>query len=538
MRIPSLRIPRVRFPSWRASAWRPAEPRAGAPIVFAPLRIERAMLRRIQRAAVVRTGMGPTRARRVGERIGPVAGPMVVAGLGGALDDDLQPGDVVVADAVTGLDGTCAPAPGAALLAGQLRRAGLRVRVGPVLSMPGIADLRRLAEIEERRAGETAPPQRRSAAVDMESAFLLAATAPGEDVRAPRAVVRSIVDSPGRPLRHPATPWRAVRALRSLRRSAAAIDDWAAAAGAREILLAAPRSFCAGVGRAIDIVERALEIHGPPVYVRRQIVHNAHVVDRLSTRGAVFVEEVAEIPPGSVAVLAAHGVAPEVRAAAAERELQLIDATCPLVAKVHNEVRRYADRGATVMLIGHADHEEVVGTRGEAPGSVLVVEDVAAALEVQPPDPGNVAYVMQTTLAMDEAQDIADALRGRFPGMAAPRRDDICYATTNRQVAVRQIAAESDVVLVVGSPNSSNSRRLVEVAQRCGVPAYLVEDAGEVDLRWLIGARRIGITAGASAPPQLVDELIVELSGLGPVSVRETEAEEETVHFTLPREVS
>jgi 4-hydroxy-3-methylbut-2-enyl diphosphate reductase len=331
---------------------------------------------------------------------------------------------------------------------------------------------------------------------------------------------------------------RGVAALRALRRAVPALHDWAAATGPRELVLASPRSFCAGVERAIDVVRLALDRYGAPVYVRRQIVHNAHVVRDLQERGAVFVTEVDEVPEGSVVVLAAHGVAPAVRAEADARGLSVIDATCPLVAKVHTEVRRYAGRGSTVFLIGHGDHEEVEGTVGEAPASVVVVEDLAAAAAVRPRDPDRVAYAMQTTLAVDEAEEIAGVLRGRFPALHRPRRDDICYATTNRQRAVTAVARECDLVLVVGSDNSSNSRRLVEVAAREGPPAYLVDDVGQVDLRWLAGARRVGITAGASAPPRLVDELVRCLSGLGPVTVRETETTRENVRFTLPREVS
>ncbi|WP_444544546.1 4-hydroxy-3-methylbut-2-enyl diphosphate reductase [Rugosimonospora africana] len=316
------------------------------------------------------------------------------------------------------------------------------------------------------------------------------------------------------------------------------MDAWSDALGEREVLLASPRSFCAGVDRAIDVVARAIDRYGAPVYVRRQIVHNAHVVRELEQRGAVFVTEVDEVPPGQVLVFAAHGVTPAVRAEADARGLSVIDATCPLVSKVHSEVRRYTGRGDTVFLIGHGDHEEVEGTVGEAPGNVIVVEDVAAAARVAPRDPGRVAYAMQTTLAIDEAEQIAGVLRERFPTLQGPRRDDICYATTNRQQAVRAIARECDLVLVVGSANSSNSVRLVEVAQREGVEALLVDDAGQVDLRALKGVRRIGITAGASAPPHLVDELVHCLSGLGPVTVRESQAEPENIHFTLPREVS
>ncbi|MBO0811911.1 MAG: 4-hydroxy-3-methylbut-2-enyl diphosphate reductase [Microlunatus sp.] len=306
----------------------------------------------------------------------------------------------------------------------------------------------------------------------------------------------------------------------------------------RHLFLAGPRSFCAGVERAIEIVDRALEQYGPPVYVRRQIVHNRHVVADLTRRGAVFVAEVDEIPEGGLTVLAAHGVAPSVRAEAEDRGLRVIDATCPLVTKVHNEVRRFAARDHTVFLIGHHDHEEVVGTRGEAPDNVVVVSDPDAARTVRATDPDKVSYVMQTTLAVDEAERTAAVLRDRFPALLAPRRDDICYATTNRQQAVRAIARASDLVIVIGSANSSNSHRLAEVAEAEGAKAYLVDDAESVELRWLAGARRIGITAGASAPPHLVDDLVSALSGLGRVTVTETTITTEDVRFTLPREVS
>jgi 4-hydroxy-3-methylbut-2-enyl diphosphate reductase len=292
------------------------------------------------------------------------------------------------------------------------------------------------------------------------------------------------------------------------------------------------------VERAIDIVERALATHGAPVYVRRQIVHNTHVVRRLEQRGAVFVEEVEEVPEGARVIFSAHGVSPEVRRAAAARSLRVVDATCPLVTKVHSEVRKFAAEGNTVVLIGHDDHEEVVGTRGEAPDDVVVVADPSEAERVTLPDPERVRYVMQTTLAVEEAEQTASVLRERFPALVGPRTDDICYATSNRQRAVRAVARESDLVLVLGSQNSSNSRRLAEVAVSEGARAHLVDDVSAVDLRWLAGARRVGVTAGASAPPDLVDELVRALSGLGRVTVRETTVTDENVHFNLPREVS
>jgi 4-hydroxy-3-methylbut-2-en-1-yl diphosphate reductase len=300
------------------------------------------------------------------------------------------------------------------------------------------------------------------------------------------------------------------------------------------VLLAAPRSFCAGVERAIEIVEHALAQRGRPVYVRKQIVHNTHVVADLEARGAVFVDELDEVPAGATVVFSAHGVSPSVRTEGGRRELDVIDATCPLVTKVHAEARRFATRGDTVLLIGHAGHEEVEGTLGEAPEHTILVEDVAGARTVEVPDPARVSYLTQTTLAVDETAAIVDVLRERFPELKGPGSDDICYATTNRQRALADVAADADLVLVVGSANSSNSVRLVEQARRGGTPAYLVDDASEIRPEWLDGVRVVGLTAGASAPPRLVDEVV---AALGPVEVVERESATETIRFTLPAAV-
>jgi 4-hydroxy-3-methylbut-2-en-1-yl diphosphate reductase len=302
----------------------------------------------------------------------------------------------------------------------------------------------------------------------------------------------------------------------------------------RTVLLAAPRSFCAGVERAVEIVERALTQRGRPVYVRKQIVHNAHVVADLEARGAVFVDDVDEVPPGATVVFSAHGVSPEVRTQAGDRSLQVIDATCPLVTKVHAEARRFAARGDTVLLIGHAGHEEVEGTLGEAPARTLLVQDVADAWTVEVPDPDRVSYLTQTTLAADETEEIIAVLRDRFPALRGPASDDICYATTNRQRALAAVAAEADLVLVVGSANSSNSVRLVELARRGGTPAYLIDDSSDIEPEWLDGAAVVGLTAGASAPPGLVDEV---LAALEPVTVIERKTATELVRFTLPAAV-
>ena len=302
----------------------------------------------------------------------------------------------------------------------------------------------------------------------------------------------------------------------------------------RRILLAAPRSFCAGVERAIDVVERALQRYGRPVYVRRQIVHNTHVVRDLESKGAIFVEELSDVPDGAVVVLAAHGVAPSVRDEADRRSLLTVDATCPLVAKVHREARRYADAGYAIVLVGHADHEEIVGTVGEAPDEIALVATVDDVLRLQLPADRPVAYLTQTTLATDETGQVVDALRTRFPSLEGPAADDICYATQNRQDAVRLLAAECDVILVVGSRNSSNSNRLVEVARRAGCAAHLVEDEGEIDPSWIDGAATIGLTAGASAPEAIVQRVV---DALAPDEVVERHLVGESVHFTLPPEV-
>lgn len=301
-----------------------------------------------------------------------------------------------------------------------------------------------------------------------------------------------------------------------------------------DVLLASPRSFCAGVERAIDIVERLLEQRGAPIYVRRQIVHNSHVVADLESRGVIFVEELDEVPDDSTVVYSAHGVAPAVRDQAARRDLVTVDATCPLVAKVHSEANRFAARGDTVVLIGHAGHDETEGTLGVAPESTVLVQSAADVAELDVPDPGRISYLTQTTLAADETAEVIEALRERFPGIRGPASDDICYATTNRQHAVTEIAEECDLVLVVGSVNSSNSRRLVEVASRNGARAHLIEDASQLRPDWLAGVRVVGVTAGASAPPHLVDEVVATLNEFDAVHVTERVVCRETVSFALP----
>jgi 4-hydroxy-3-methylbut-2-enyl diphosphate reductase len=306
----------------------------------------------------------------------------------------------------------------------------------------------------------------------------------------------------------------------------------------RRVLLAKPRGYCAGVDRAVQAVEMALEKFGPPVYVRRQIVHNTYVVGTLEKRGAIFVAEVDEVPPGAVVVFSAHGIAPEVRLDAERRGLRAIDATCPLVTKVHNEARRFAAKDYDILLVGHEGHEEVVGTAGEAPARVRLVDGAAGAAGVEVRDPSKVVWLSQTTLSVDETQQTVDALRERFPALLDPPSDDICYATQNRQAAVKVIATQADLVIVVGSPNSSNSVRLVEVARDYGAPAaHLVDDAGEVDGRWLDGVTTVGVTSGASVPEELVSAVLDTLAGYGFGSVEEVEAVEEHMTFALPREL-
>jgi 4-hydroxy-3-methylbut-2-enyl diphosphate reductase len=300
------------------------------------------------------------------------------------------------------------------------------------------------------------------------------------------------------------------------------------------VLLASPRGWCAGVDRAVDIVERALDLFGPPVYVRKQIVHNRHVVEGLERRGAIFVDEVDEVPQGSLCILSAHGSAPEVYETARERNLRLIDATCPLVTKVHVEAIRFRKRDRTIILIGHAGHEEVEGTMGQAPERTILVQDAEEAARVEVPDADNVSYITQTTLSVEDTKDIVDALRARFPNISGPTKSDICYATTNRQAAVKVLAERAPLVLVIGAPNSSNSKRMVEVARQHGAASYLIEDATQIDPSWLDGVDVVGLSSSASAPEWLVDSV---LEYLRPSVVEEVRVVDEDVSFPLPRDV-
>jgi 4-hydroxy-3-methylbut-2-en-1-yl diphosphate reductase len=304
-----------------------------------------------------------------------------------------------------------------------------------------------------------------------------------------------------------------------------------------KILLAAPRGYCAGVDRAVQTVERALELYGAPVYVRKEIVHNKHVVEQLRARGAVFVDSESEVPPRATVVFSAHGVSPSVHANAAQRGLQTIDATCPLVTKVHREAVKFAADGYTIVLIGHAGHEEVEGTMGEAPDHIVLIEDEAGVDALQVRDPSKVAYISQTTLSVDETLAIIARLRQRFPAIVGPRTDDICYATTNRQAAVKQLAQQSDLVLVIGSRNSSNSNRLVEVAREHGADSHLIDNETQVREEWLRGKRVVGITSGASAPEELVQRLVEFFRRRGTDDIRELEVVQEDVRFMLPKAI-
>ena len=310
-----------------------------------------------------------------------------------------------------------------------------------------------------------------------------------------------------------------------------------ARAAPKRVLLAAPRGYCAGVDRAVQAVEEALDLYGPPVYVRKEIVHNKHVVEQLAARGAIFVEEETEVPEGKLVVFSAHGVAPAVHENAQRRNLQTIDATCPLVTKVHVEARKFAEQGYTIVLIGHEGHEEVEGTTGEAPTNIVLVQTAADVDNLEIDDPNRVAYITQTTLSVDETSAIIARLREKFPAIVGPKSDDICYATTNRQIAVKQLARECDLVLVIGSTNSSNSNRLVEVAREHGAASHLIDNSLQVREEWLEGIETVGITSGASAPEELVEQLVGYFRERGASEISELRTVDEDVRFMLPKEI-
>jgi len=494
-------------------------------LVLTPLAVDRRAVRAgAPSARVVVTGIGPRRARRTAWRAAALAGAGVgVVGACVAIDPELEPGDLVLASEIRHPRGVI-DIPAAGIVAGVLRRSGIDVKVGPIVSHPHA--LLRSERVRLRSSG--------ALAADAESAWLARAAA-GRPLCVLRSVVRSRHGSVGRPL---GTVTSGARANRALAACAWALERWAEAIAPRTVALAATRASCAGVERAVDAVELSLaRRRGAPLYVRKEIVHNAHVVADLERRGAVFVDEVDEVPAGAPVVFSAHGVAPSVRAAAAARDHEVIDATCPLVAKVHAEARRFAHAGYTIVLIGHAGHEEIDGTLGEAPDRTVLIDSVEAVERLDVDDPDRVAYLTQTTLAVDETRAIVEALRRRYPKLVGPRSDDICYATQNRQDAIRELAPACDVILVVGSSNSSNSTRLVEVAGRAGCDAHLIGDETAIDPGWLAGARTVGLSAGASAPEALVQRVARALRGLGATRVEERRVAREFVQFKPPREL-
>jgi 4-hydroxy-3-methylbut-2-enyl diphosphate reductase len=502
-----------------ADASRESEP----VLVLAPMSVEaRAVRAGAPWAQVERIGMGPRRAAR-SAAAADRGRAVLLAGFCGALDDALEPGDIVLASELRDPAGETVQTADPTILAGVLRRGGLRVHVGPIASSVRLVRGERRRELSRTGA----------LAVDMESVWL----APAIHHR-PFLAMRVVLDTASRELHRPLqTLTGFTTAYRSLRRACELAEEWSGALGDREVMLASPRASCAGVDRAVEIVETALRERGAPVYVRKQIVHNGHVVGRLESLGAVFVDELDAVPDGATVVFSAHGVSPAVRATAARRGLDVIDATCPLVSKVHAEARRFAQAGFDIVLVGHEGHEEIEGTFGEAPEHTSVIASEADVADLEVADPTRVAYLTQTTLAVDETAGVVDALRARFPDAVGPPSSDICYATQNRQDAVRALAAECDLVLVVGSENSSNSRRLVEVATRAGCEALLVEGAEQIPPAALAGVRRVGVTAGASAPEALVQRVVRALAGLGAVKVSERRVATENMHFKLPPEV-
>ncbi len=504
-------------------------------LLLAALRLEaRALSWGAPQASVVQTGTGPRRARAAAA--GLVDSPVLhasravaVAGVCGSLDPDLRPGDVIVADSLLDTGGhLVAEVPTAAILAGALRRAGLTVRVGPIITAERIV---RGGAARAAMVARGAVAGRSPLGVDLETGLFTHVA--GDR---PFAVVRTVADTPARELLSLQTVTGGARALLTLRAVAPVLAEWADTVASRTAVLAGPRSFCAGVERAIQTVERTMERYGTPVFVRRQIVHNSHVVADLEAKGAVFVHELDEVPDGSTVVFSAHGVAPEIHHQADARSLQVIDATCPLVTKVHTELRRYRDRGYRVALVGHAGHDETEGTLGEA-DDIVLLETPGDVARLTGGDDRPVAFVTQTTLAPSDVADVVGALRQQFPEAVGPHAGDICYATQNRQDAVSAVAADTDLLIVVGSTNSSNSNRLVEVARRAGTRAELVDDETALDLDWFTGVHRVGVTAGASAPETLVQRVLAAVGGLGPIEIETRDIRHETVHFPLPQEV-
>ena len=536
----------------------------GGLLILAPLRLEaRALSQGAPDAWVVRTGAGPLRSSCSASRIiastsalgsadsffdtpsgkagaskaGAANGraskagadgthaphAVAIAGIAGGLDIDLPPGTLVVADKVIDETGRVAALlPSAPLIAAELNARGQLAVTGTV------ASARAVVEGARDRATLAALG---AVAVDTESAWLVAAP-----WGVPTAVVRVIVDTPERELRSLATVTGGIKALAVLSRAAKVLVEWGDTIAAREVLLANPRSFCAGVERAIDTVIRCIDKFGTPVYVRRHIVHNRHVVEDLESRGAKFVQELDEIPDGATVIFSAHGVSPAVRQAADARALNVVDATCPLVSKVHSEVRRFSARSRQVIFIGHAQHDEAEGTLGEAP-DMLVVETAGDVATLEVTDPDRLAYVTQTTLSSDDVEAVLTELAARFPAIVGPGASDICYATQNRQQALRAIAPGCSTVIVIGSPESSNANRLVEVARRSAGKVVLVDDERDLRFEHLRDAPVIGVTAAASTPETVVARVLDALSGVGPTELHEFFSTSENASFSLPLEV-
>ena len=517
----------------------------GRLLVLAPLRVEASALRRAGGARrVIVTGMGPAAAAKAVRALdGAADGPVAVAGFCGSLRDGVEAGDVVVASEVRGPGGVVS-LPSAAAVSHSLRRSGLTVHVGPILSTDHVvrgSERGRLAThgalaVDMESFWLVSGVHARRAAADLDAADAAGVghgQRPGVEGAGDHriAVVRVVSDSPRSGFGPAGLLTSGVKGLRGLTRVGGCLEDWAAAIGARTVLIAAPRSFCAGVCRAIAITEQALARFGAPLYVRREIVHSRHVVDLFRDRGVVFVRELNEVPPGRAVVLSAHGVSPAVRAEAQARGLETIDATCPLVARLHARARMLVDQGHRIVFVGKKGHDETEGVVGEAPDSIAVVEDQG---DVDRLDGGDlpasephalanmpIATLTQTTLVPQEVEGLVAGLRERFPHLIVPQITDVCYASRNRQEAVRRVAPECDWFLVIGSANSSNSRRLMEEAERMGTPAALVDDETDLDLARLVGVRTLGLTAGASAPEVLVERMLAFLGSFGPLEVRE-----------------
>lgn len=523
----------------------------GGLLVLAPLRVEASALRRAGGARhVVVTGMGPAAAQAFRDRDHAADGPVAVAGFCGSLRDGVEPGDIVVANEVRGPTGVVT-LPSAAAVSHSLRQAGLKVHVGSILSTdhvvrgsertecaaddPLAVDMESFWLVSGVQARHDAAAARRAvgavgaagAAGDVGTAGTAGAADHGGQstsiARAGTAVVRVVSDSPGSGFGPYGLVASGLKGLRSLTQIGGCLEAWAAAVGARTVLIAAPRSFCAGVCRAIDITEQALAESGAPLYVRREIVHNKHVVDSFRDRGVIFVRELSEVPQEQAVVFAAHGVSPAVRADAQARGLKTIDATCPLVARLHKRARMLVDQGCLVVFIGKKGHDETEGVVGEASDSIVVVEDQGDIDQLASAN-APVATLTQTTLVPHEVEGLLAGLRARFPHLKAPQTSDVCYASRNRQAAVRRVAPKCDWFLVIGSTNSSNSKRLMEEAERAGTPAALVDDESDIDLARLVGVRTLGLTAGASAPEVLIERMLAFLRSLGPLEIRELRA--------------